>query len=280
MTVHCAFFNKINFPCGCFVQFRYAKIWKAVFVLTFCVNVANAQGKKEQIELLNRQVDSIFSFVEVLKKQIDSIETASFTQMDRIHDQQKIISEFKTELAEKNAEIKTRDDVNQNNLDSINRLSNRLGEISMQRVTPEEAYEIVEFVNTFYNSLELSYEENERHSSKGDVFFDKKKFFSCLSPDATYSMERVEKLTGFGHDQTQIQLNTIRDIIIGTNDIIVLAEVHYAFNHVGYVKVLETLNITDVYGLKVSSWNDLVILEIDMFLEDFTEEDFYALFKL
>ena len=279
MTFQYAFFYKTNFPCACFGQFRSAKIWKAIFVLTFCVNVVSAQGKKEQIEFLNHQVDSIFSFAEVLKKQIDSTQTVSSTQMDWINEQQKIINGFKTELAKKNAEIQVLDDINQNNLDIITRLSYRLGDNYMQRLTPKEAYEIIEFVNKFYNSLELSYEENERHSSKGDVFFDKKNFLSCLSPNATYSMDRVEKLTGIGHDQTQIQLNTIRDIIIGTNDIIVLAEVHYAFNHAGYVTVLEMLNITDVNGKKVTSWKDILILEIDMILEDFTEEDFYDLFK-
>lgn len=139
---------------------------------------------------------------------------------------------------------------------------------------------IEDFVKAFYNSLELSEDENRRQYTYGDVKFDLNNFNSLVTSKTKYSQKRVDNLSGYYHDRFHIKLLSIEDIKLGSNEIIVTTKVLYSLYETGSFYNIEQLTIKDNRGLlKLYRWLDVDLYKMDLLgyegTENFTEEDFY-----
>ena len=139
---------------------------------------------------------------------------------------------------------------------------------------------IEDFVKAFYNSLELSEDENQRQYNYGDVKFDLNNFNSLVTSKTKYSQKRVENLSGDYHDRFHIKLLSIEDVKLGSNEIIVTTKVQYSLYEMGSFYNIEQLTLKDNRGLlKLYRWLDVDLYKMDLLgyggMENFTEDDFY-----
>lgn len=244
-----------------------------ILLLTFTTNVVFGQSKKELRST-------------VLRLQSDS------TSLDnKLKENTIIISSLKTEISESkilNSQLNKRIEAlvleQQANLilaDSIKKLNASLISKNAKLDSLNSYYKIIDFVETFYNSLELSDEENLRQYEYGDVKFDLENFNSLISKDARYSKGRVKNLTDEkSHDKYFIMLQNIDEIKFGLNTILVKTKVMYSGDNMGLFYNDEQLTIRDNKGLlKLTDWVDLDLYKIAPTIEwndvTFTRNDFY-----
>tara|TARA_B110000285_G_C15046471_1_gene574580 strand:+ start:80 stop:1216 length:1137 start_codon:yes stop_codon:yes gene_type:complete len=155
-------------------------------------------------------------------------------------------------------------------------------ETSNEETDSIKAYSnINSFVSTFYSSLELSDEENQRQYQEGGVKFDLEKFYSLIGENANYSKKRVDNLSDENyHDRYSIELISIEEIKIVNDEIIVRTKVKYAGYEMGTFYNEERLILQDNKGLlKLMSWLDIDLYKMETsgyeHMESFTKEDFY-----
>tara|TARA_B110000046_G_C12901749_1_gene358932 strand:+ start:62 stop:898 length:837 start_codon:yes stop_codon:yes gene_type:complete len=140
---------------------------------------------------------------------------------------------------------------------------------------------ITRFVQAFYNSLELSKEENQRQYEVGDVNFDLGNFSSLIDKNANYSEKRVDNLSDESyHDRYYIELLSIEEIKFVNDKIIVRTKVMYAGSEMGSFYNEERLTLQDNKGLlKLTSWLDVDLYKMEPseyeHMENFTKDDFY-----
>ncbi|MFM7194698.1 MAG: hypothetical protein ACKOYP_07955, partial [Bacteroidota bacterium] len=109
---------------------------------------------------------------------------------------------------------------------------------------------VTTYVNTFYGSLELSKEENEKQYTEGGVPFDLGNFLSLIRPDAVYSRARVQHLSDPDyHDRMYIGLDKIREIEFRPGKVIVRTTAEYWLYETGAFFNDEELILTDERGL-------------------------------
>jgi hypothetical protein len=246
-------------------------------ILTIITSLMYGQNKKELNETINKlRIDSTALEIAIeentlmissLKKEIlDSKELNTV-----LHEKNQIqLLEFqKIENL-----MKQTQSVNTLLYDSIGKLQKSFDSI--------KAYSyITRFVQAFYNSLELSEDENKRQYEFGDVKFDLDNFSSLIGKNANYSQKRVENLSDESyHDKYYIELLSIEEIKFVNDRIIVGTKVMYSGYEMGSFYNEEQLTLQDKRGLlKLISWLDLDLYKMETLeyehMENFTKNDFY-----
>jgi hypothetical protein len=137
------------------------------------------------------------------------------------------------------------------------------------------------FVEAFYNSLELTPEENQRQYEVGGVPFDTEMFKSLIAPNAQYSAKRVANLSDQNyHDRYYIKLLGVDEVKIEGSIIKVKATVLYSIYEMGDFYNSESLQIGNYRGiLKLMEWRDLGLSKMEVLeyehMDGFSESDFY-----
>jgi len=165
--------------------------------------------------------------------------------------------------------------------DSVTQLKETMLLMNMRLDSIHRYSRIIDFVEAFYNSLELSDEENLRQYEFGDVKFDLDNFNSLISKNARYSMGRVKNLSDEKlHNKYFIMLENIDEIRFSLDKILVKTRVMYSGERMGLFYNEEQLTIRDNKGvLKMTDWVDLDLYKmaptLEFNVENFTREDFY-----
>jgi hypothetical protein len=140
---------------------------------------------------------------------------------------------------------------------------------------------ITHFILAFYNSLELSEAEYQRHYKYADISFDLDNFYCLIAENAKYSLQRVEMLSDeYYHDRYYIELLSIEDIKFVNNKITASTKVLYVGYEMGSFYNKEQLIIEDDKGLlKLTSWLDIDLYKMERseydHMENFTKDNFY-----
>ncbi len=164
---------------------------------------------------------------------------------------------------------------------SVNRLKDSIQRMNSKLDSIDTYFRIVQFVKTFYNSLETSDEENLRQYEYGDLKFDLDNFYSMVSKNARYSEGRVKNLTDDRyHNKYYIKLESIEEIKFSLNKILVKTKVMYSGDRMGLFYNEEQLTLRDNKGLlRLTDWVDLDLYKmaptLEASVENFTREDFY-----
>ena len=143
---------------------------------------------------------------------------------------------------------------------------------------------ITRFIQAFYNSLELSEAENQRHSNYGDISFDLGNFSCLIAENAKYSLQRVEMLSDkYYHDRYYVELLSIEDVKFVKNKIIASTKVLYVGYAMGSFYNKEQLIMEDDKGiLKLTSWLDVDLYKMEPsdydHMQNFTKDNFYKYF--
>lgn len=246
-------------------------------ILTIITSFLFSQNKKELNETINKlrldstalelKIEENTLMISSLNKEIlDSKELNT-----ALHEKNQIqLLEFQ-KIEELMKEIQS---VNTLLCDSLGKLQKSVDSI--------KAYShITHFVQAFYNSLELSEEENQRQYEFGDVKFDLDNFSSLIGKNANYSEKRVENLSDESyHDRYYIELLSIEEIKFVSDKIIVRTKVMYAGYEMGSFYNEELLTLQDKKGLlKLTSWLDVDLFKMEPseyeHMENFTKDDFY-----
>lgn len=252
------------------------KLILALF-LSSMINFANGQNKKELIETIDKlRVDSTNLEIRLEEKtlMIEKIKQKSIT-----------CEELNLKLQNQNDDLlmttkQFKDSLNitlaQNTLmnDSLNKLN--LKSDSIQKYYPVKL-----FVETFYKSLELSKEENQRQYEVGNVSFSLDNFHSLIDKNSNYSKKRVNNLSDPSyHDRYYIELQNIEEIKITSDEILVKTRVLYESYGMGAFYNEELLTLKINRGLiKLYKWSDLRVYKMELSeyegMENFSESDFY-----
>ena len=185
--------------------------------------------------------------------------------------------ELQSQMVDLKIKLKTKDSLAQAVKylnDSIHRVNTRLDSIHSYA-------KIIYFVKAFYNSLEMSDEENLRQFEHGNVKFDLENFYSLISKNARYSAGRVKNLSDEkNHDKYFIMLENIVDIQFSMDKILVRTNVMYSGENMGLFYNREQLTLQENKGLlKLTDWVDLDLYRMtpsmEASVENFTREDFY-----
>ena len=138
------------------------------------------------------------------------------------------------------------------------------------------------FLNYFYSSLELSEEDNQKHYLDGNVKFDLGGFYEITDSGATYSRERVGKLSGEYHDRYHIEFGGIDSHTVRSGRIIVTSKAVYSMYEMGTFVNLESFVLVrdeNTYALKMTEWKDVKVIEMALSgydgMENFQAADFY-----
>lgn len=143
---------------------------------------------------------------------------------------------------------------------------------------------ITRFIQAFYNSLELSEAENQRHYNYGDISFDLGNFSCLIAENAKYSLQRVEMLSDeYYHDRYYVELLSIEDVKFTNNKIIASTKVLYVGYEMGSFYNKEQLIMEDDKGiLKLTSWLDIDLYKMEPsdydHMQNFTKDKFYKSF--
>jgi hypothetical protein len=153
---------------------------------------------------------------------------------------------------------------------SCNGISNKVKE-------PED---IEAVVSSFYASLELSPELNQKHYQEGGVIFDLNKFNEFINDSSLYSKERIANLTGDYHDRFNIALLTIDSIKSDANIIEVIATVEYTIYELGkFVNEEKLIFNVNQGSIILNKWEDVQVKNMEIPNGNnrriFKEVDFY-----
>lgn len=247
-----------------------AKRIMILILLTITSNIVFGQSKKDLRST-------------VLRLQSDS------TSLEKKHqDNTAIISGLNSELEVLNTRLNKQGDDLASMRESNARLSDSITELKSAIVGLNANLDsivsysrITNFVHAFYNSLELSDEENLRQYEYGDVKFDLENFHALISKNARYSTGRVINLSDDRrHDKYFIMLQSIEEIKFSLDKILVKTRVMYSGEKMGLFYNEEQLTLRDNKGLlKLTDWVDLDLYKmaptIDASVDNFTREDFY-----
>ena len=140
--------------------------------------------------------------------------------------------------------------------------------------------QVNEFVTSFYNSLELTDEENQLHYETGDVEFNIDNFNQLINSDSKFSAKRVDQLTGTYHDRCHISLVQTKKVEINTPIITIVTNDKYGMYEMGNFFNNEQLTLVLTSGkLKLLKWEDINLEKMYKapydHMQDFNEKDFY-----
>ncbi|HLW30660.1 MAG TPA: hypothetical protein VKX40_00255 [Aequorivita sp.] len=249
---------------------------RAKFILIFLIisgNILIGQNKKElRSTVVRLQSDSTL----LERKLADHSATITNLNLE--------LTKIKDLNADLNKQIEVlglEKKVNARLSDSVTQLKETMLLMNMRLDSIHRYSRIIDFVEAFYNSLELSDEENLRQYEFGDVKFDLDNFNSLISKNARYSMGRVKNLSDEKlHNKYFIMLENIDEIRFSLDKILVKTRVMYSGERMGLFYNEEQLTIRDNKGvLKMTDWVDLDLYKmaptLEFNVENFTREDFY-----
>lgn len=207
------------------------------FLMLLLCQSAFSQSKKDQIETLIFQKDSLSSVLEK-ERQLNSNQVKQLeTKISKINSDmgliQKELNQSQTELFEKEEENLGHQLDHVLSEDTIRSLREELYQIKSSKFaiflpyfwSPDSV--LSKKANQFYSSLELSDELNQRHYIEGNVEFDTSIFNSFLTKNSLYSKGRVSNLTGGEyHDRFNIKLVSIDSINLDS-EIVIFSTVEY-----------------------------------------------------
>lgn len=191
------------------------------------------------------------------------------------------IKDINAELSKQIEALSLEKQINAQLSDSLARVKDSMLLMNMRLDSIHRYSRIINFVEAFYNSLELSDEENLRQYEFGDVKFDLDNFNSLISKNARYSLGRVKNLSDEKlHDKYFIMLENIDEIRFSLDKILVKTRVMYSGERMGLFYNEEQLTLRDNKGvIKLTDWVDLDLYKmaptIEASVENFTREDFY-----
>jgi len=264
----------------------------------------SAQNRKEQIATLTSRVDSLNAVVLSNEKDIkakesaikglnagiikrdstikalgDDIELYESKFLVLKDTNSKLESELKT-ITQKFSEIEYQQSSTSG---EISKLKKEIEQKNNQIVALQkkyEIYEVNEFVQRFYSSLEQPGNESGKINSTDSTKLDLSKFNSLLDSNAVYSNKRVEILSGINNSRYLVKLVKIESVSNEGGSFIVVANVEYDIYETGTFYNNELLLIKKSNGqFKLSKWSDInmqkmVLLQSDG-LQNFAEKDFY-----
>ena len=264
----------------------------------------SAQNRKEQIATLTSRVDSLNAVVLNNEKDIKAKESAikglnaGIIKRDstikalgddiQLYESKflvlkdtnsKLESELKT-ITQKFSEIEYQQSSTSG---EISKLKKEIEQKNNQIVALQkkyEIYEVNEFVQRFYSSLEQPGNESGKINIADSTRLDLSKFNSLLDSNAVYSNKRVEILSGINNGRYLVKLVKIESVSNEGNSFIVVANVEYDIYETGTFYNNELLLIKKSNGqFKLSKWSDInmqkmVLLQSEG-LQNFAEKDFY-----
>jgi hypothetical protein len=138
--------------------------------------------------------------------------------------------------------------------------------------------EVKKFIQTFYNSLELTDEENREAFINGKAFTktDWKKY---LNNTVNYSKDKLNTLIGQYHDHYQINLLKINSIKIENNNLIVSTLVQYFIHETATFNNIEEIIFTNSQNKTfLKGWYDVEPKLVEKLVDDeFNSEELYKI---
>jgi predicted RNase H-like nuclease (RuvC/YqgF family) len=276
-----------------------------LLVLFTIISVSiSAQNRKEQIATLTARVDSLNAVVLNNEKDIktkesaikglnagiikrdstikalgDDIELYESKFLVLKDTNSKLESELKT-ITQKFSEIEYQQSSTSG---EISKLKKEIEQKNNQIVALQkkyEIYEVSEFVQRLYSSLEQPGNESGKINITDSTRLDLSKFNSLLDSNAVYSNKRIEILSGINNSRYLVKLVKIESVSNEGGSFIVVANVEYDIYETGTFYNNELLLIKKSNGqFKLSKWSDInmqkmVLLQSEG-LQNFAEKDFY-----
>lgn len=267
-------------------------------ILTIFTSLVYGQSKKELNETISKlRLDSTALklaikdnnlIIDSLKKEISDYQESStvLNNKNKIHlkelqKNEALLKNTKTEntLLQDSIENLQKSVDSGNTLNAL--LQDSIEDLQKSADSANTLSHITRFVQTFYNSLELSEAENLRQYEVGDVRFDLDNFYCLIGENAKYSQKRVQNVSDENyHDRYYVELLSIEDINFVNNKIIVSTKVLYAGQEMGSFYNGEQLTLQDNKGLlKLTSWLDVDLYKMEPseyeHMANFSKDDFY-----
>jgi len=276
-----------------------------LLVLFTIISVSiSAQNRKEQIATLTARVDSLNAVVLNNEKDIkakesaikglnagiikrdstikalgDDIELYESKFLVLKDTNSKLESELKT-ITQKFSEIEY---LQSSASGEISKLKKEIEQKNNQIVALQkkyEIYEVNEFVQRLYSSLEQPGNESGKINIADSTRLDLAKFNSLLDSNAVYSNKRVEILSGANNGRYLVKLVKIESVSNEGSSFIVVANVEYDIYETGTFYNNELLLIKKINGqFKLSKWSDINMQKMVLMqregLQNFAEKDFY-----
>ena len=275
-----------------------------ILIFTILSVSISAQNRKEQITTLTGRVDSLNLVVLNNEKDIKAKESAIKELNVGIIKRDSLVKVLGDELKLYESKFSVLIDTNMTLSGKIAELTKKLADIESQqsftnveisKLSKElvlknnqivslqkkyEIYEVSEFVQRLYSSLEQSGNERGEINLADSTRLDLSKFNSLLDSNAVYSNKRVEILSGVNNVRYLVKLVKIESVSNEGGSFIVVANVEYDIYETGTFYNNELLLIKKSNGqFKLSKWSDInmqkmVLLQSEA-LQNFGEKDFY-----
>ncbi|NTU94989.1 MAG: hypothetical protein HGA83_02205 [Bacteroidales bacterium] len=239
-------------------------------------NEKDIKAKESAIKGLNAGIIKRDSTIKALGDDIELYESKFLVLKDT---NSKLESELKT-ITQKFSEIEYQQSSASG---EISKLKKEIEQKNNQIVALQkkyEIYEVNEFVQRLYSSLEQPGNESGKINIADSTRLDLSKFNSLLDSNAVYSNKRVEILSGTNNGRYLVKLVKIESVSNEGGSFIVVANVEYDIYETGTFYNNELLLIKKSNGqFKLSKWSDInmqkmVLLQSEG-LQNFAEKDFY-----
>lgn len=268
--------------------------------LFFSLSQSFAQSKKEQIAVLQFQLDSLSSKL-IRERNLNSqnqelLNAKNASLKEEISGLQLQKKELTGALEKKEADLdgvfkrlvtSTKDVADlKNKYDSLSVAYKTLSQESvanytqLQKASADRDNQLVRlFVEKFYRSLEPMPELYD-FSIFNETPFDLKPFYALLDLNAVYSRERINKLNGENHEYTKMSLISIDRIKITNQVAEVITSVEYKmYEFHGFINQEKLIINLASPTMGILRWEDIRLKSIKNYSaemnEDWTERDFY-----
>jgi len=239
-------------------------------------NEKDIKAKESAIKGLNAGIIKRDSTIKALGDDIELYESKFLVLKDT---NSKLESELKT-ITQKFSEIEYQQSSTSGEISKLKKeIEQKNNQIaSLQK--KYEIYEVNEFVQRLYSSLEQPGNESVKINVTDSTRLDLSIFNSLLDSNAVYSNKRIEILSGVNNGRYLVKLVKIESVSNEGSSFIVVANVEYDIYETGTFYNNELLLIKKSNGqFKLSKWSDInmqkmVLLKSET-LQNFGEKDFY-----
>ena len=275
-----------------------------ILIFTILSVSISAQNRKEQIATLAARVDSLNAVVLNNEKDIKAKESAIKGLNAGIIKRDSTIKALGDDIELYESKFLVLKDTNSKLESELKTITQRFSEIEYQQSSTSgeisklekeieqknnqiaslqkkyETYEVNEFVQRLYSSLEQPGNESGKINITDSIRLDLSGFNSLLDSNAVYSNKRIEILSGVNNGRYLVKLVKIESVSNEGSSFIVVANVEYDIYETGTFYNNELLLIKKSNGqFKLSKWSDInmqkmVLLQSET-LQNFGEKDFY-----
>ena len=275
-----------------------------ILIFTILSVSISAQNRKEQIATLAARVDSLNAVVLNNEKDIKAKESAIKGLNAGIIKRDSTIKALGDDIELYESNFLILKDTNSKLESELKTITQRFSEIEYQQSSTSgeisklekeieqknnqiaslqkkyETYEVNEFVQRLYSSLEQPGNESGKINITDSIRLDLSGFNSLLDSNAVYSNKRIEILSGVNNGRYLVKLVKIESVSNEGSSFIVVANVEYDIYETGTFYNNELLLIKKSNGqFKLSKWSDInmqkmVLLQSET-LQNFGEKDFY-----